>query len=337
MLVIVGLFNNVLLLVLWPSSYCWGNPVANTKNEYFVKHNEFNTIFIGTSKTCNQADVATFDSLTDGRTKSFNFGVAGVCAQEILYFADNLIELNKNIKYAFVEIYDIDLIDLENLNTTTVKYHYNFDVWTFTVNSMWHSNFGFVNKLQSTGISSIAFVEWLFKFDMLKDVIAYNSSLGKEAGDLGINHTGFMPRSGEELNFPDQPESRREYLLDTASDRRMETATRRIFNSYKTLKFNAPYFNKLQALVSRLESKKVHVFLVMAPRINDAQLSNILPVFMKIDGCSKINLADPWTNHEFYEMQYSFDARHLNLTGSEIYTQRLAEAFNRVIQPPDSH
>ena len=328
-LLLVIVVNNLIFYAVKPTSYCWANEVANSKNEYLLKHGgAFNTIFIGTSKTLNQADVTTFDSLTNYRTHSFNFGVEGVGAAEIFYFTDNLLKLNKNIKYAFIEIYDIDLVRTENINTSRIKYDYDFNVWAFTINSIWHSNFGFVTKVESIANSSLAMVGWLLKFDLLKDVIGYNNNDNGHQRDLGINQTGFAPCHGEELKFSDIPESRRNYLLDSTSDQRMATATGKILNNYKPLKFNKPYFLKLQALIKRLESNNVKVFLVLAPRINDAQLSNIVPVFMKIDGCTKINLADPKVNPEFYEMKYSFDARHLNLTGAELYTWKLAKEFN---------
>ena len=71
--VIVLIANNVFFMFLGLPFY-WGNDIASTKARYLLNHkNEFNSIFIGRSKTQFQIDVLAFDSLTKHQTKSFNF------------------------------------------------------------------------------------------------------------------------------------------------------------------------------------------------------------------------------------------------------------------------
>ena len=318
-----NLFFNTLQL-----PYCWGNNIASQKNAYLLKHgNEYNTLFIGTSKTYVQTDVELFDSLTNHRTRSFNFGIEAAYADELYYYTDNLIKANKNIKYVFLEVYDVNFIIPENLHTSRLKYCYNLSTYLFSINSFWHTDFGLSNKLTGTFYSTVTFLEWLIKPSLLKPAIDFKYSAQDDAR-LGKNRNGFLPYDGYKALITAPEESRKEYLSNTAIDGKEAVFTNRILASYNSLSFNRPYYNKLNKVISGLQNKGVTVFLIIAPRTYELHLANIVPPFMKINTCPKINLLDPRLNPEFYNSKYVFDAGHLNYAGSVIYTERIAKAFN---------
>jgi hypothetical protein len=328
---IVIVANNLLFKV-FRLPFCWGNDIAYAKAQYFLNHSkDFNTVFIGTSKTYWEANVTLFDSLTNHKTRSFNYGVDAIAAAEMFYYTDNLVRLDKNIRYAFIELYDIDLIIPQNLHTRRQKYWSNLDSWLFTMRAIWDSNFNLNEKLRGFTNNTITFFEWLLKFDLLKDVVRFKSAKVNE-GYLGVNQTGYVAL-GEEVVDTDEHLARHRLLLnDTSVNFRMAVASNRVFAHFAdSIRFNNAYYNKLQEVINSLQSRNIKVFLIIAPRTNEIQLSNVVPAFLRAKNCDKINLAEARLNPEFYELNYSYDPTHLNKSGGRIYTEKIARAFNEAM------
>ena len=325
---IIAATNNIFFKLL-RLPFCWGNDIAYAKSQYFLKHkSEFNSIFIGTSRTYWQADVAYFDSLTRQQTKSFNFGIDAIAAAEIFYYTDNLVNLNESIRYVFIEVYDIDLIVKNNLHTLREKYWYNFDSWIFTVRAILGSTYKIKEKCRGVFYNTITFFEWLLKFDLLKDVVRFKDTPANE-GYLGNNHNGFVALGEEKVDVPEHLGRRRLLLSDTSINSKLRVASLSTFANYAVSnKLNYAYYNKLNEIVKYLQGKNIQVFLMMAPRSAEVQYSDIVPAFMKTDICPKINLADARLNPEFYDLDFVYDRGHLNKAGDRIYTYKIAQAFN---------
>lgn len=332
LLISIAVAANNLLFKAFHLPFCWGNDIAWAKAKYLLNHSrDFNTVFIGTSKTYWEADVTAFDSLTGHKTKSYNFGVDAIAAAEMFYYTDNLVQLDTNIKYAFIELYDIDLIIKQNLHTRRQKYWTNFDCWLFTVESIRDSNFNFEEKLRGITNNTITFFEWLLKFDLLKDVVRFKSAKVNE-GYLGVNQTGYVALGDEVVDTAEHLGRHRLLLSDTSVNFKFAAASNRVFaRSADSVCFNYAYYEKLQKVIRNLQNRNIQVFLIIAPRTNEVQLSNIVPAFLKTANCEKINLAEARLNPEFYELDYAYDPTHLNKKGGKIYTEKIAKAFNEAI------
>ncbi len=328
---IIVAINNVIFFT-FNLPFCWGNDIAFSKEDFLIKHSkDYNTVFIGTSKTYWQADVSAFDSLTLHKTKSFNFGIDAIAEAEILDYTNHLVTIDKNIKYVFIETFDIDLIVDHNLHTCRQKYWFNFNAWWFTIKSIWGSDYGFGDKCRGYAYNTITFVEWLLKWDLLKDVNRFKHT-PSNADYLGNNQTGFVALGDEKIDFDYHLSYRNRLLKDTSINKEITDASVWVFTHYKdSVKFNTAFYNGLESEIKNLQSKNIRVFLVMSPRTHEIQLKNFAPPFMEVVDCEKINLADARYNPEFYDIKNAYDPTHLNKAGDKIYTEKIAKAFNEDI------
>ena len=84
-------------------------PGLREKWDFWRKHkDEFDTVFIGTSRTFRGINPARFDELTKAAgkpTHSFNFGVDAMLPPEDAYVADYILrDPPKNLRWVFLEL-----------------------------------------------------------------------------------------------------------------------------------------------------------------------------------------------------------------------------------------
>src|SRR5688500_4384064 len=65
---------------------------------------DFNTVFVGSSRTKHAIIPAYFDSLTSGETKSYNFGIEGALPPYTIDECEELIRNKSSLKYLFFEL-----------------------------------------------------------------------------------------------------------------------------------------------------------------------------------------------------------------------------------------
>lgn len=328
LLVAIVALGNALLFHQFHLPFGWGNDNVYAKEVYWEKHkDDFNTIFIGTSRVYRQMDATLFDSLTNHETKSFNFGIAGAAAAEMYFYLNKLLAEDKGkLKFVVLELCDVDVIAKENLHTRDQKYWYNFSAWRFSVHAILQSNYSLEEKATGILYNSISFGESILKFDLLKDVWKFRYSKPNELF-LGENKDGFVPMEDVKVNKDFVLGQRKEFLSDTNINANRREVSIETFKPNAQQKFISAHYNKLNGIVSKLQAKGIQVFVVLAPRMKEMQYKNTVPVFAKLDSRIKINLADASLHPEFYEWNLDFDAGHVNKEGSRILTRKLAEAF----------
>lgn len=102
--------------------------VRYRKNE-FAKQ-EFNTVFIGSSRTVFGISPSYFDSLTDKKTKSYNFGIIAGLPPRTFDWCEELIQTKPSLKYVFVELSGTGIVPL-NKNDEWLSDSYNEMVLAF--------------------------------------------------------------------------------------------------------------------------------------------------------------------------------------------------------------
>ena len=65
---------------------------------------DYNTVFVGSSRTQYDVDASGFDRATAGRTRSFNLGVATALPPETFAWCHEIITRDGRLKYLFVEL-----------------------------------------------------------------------------------------------------------------------------------------------------------------------------------------------------------------------------------------
>jgi hypothetical protein len=321
------LFNNI-IFSRFHLPYYWGNEAAFAKSTYLNQHrNEFNTLFVGSSKTYHQLNVAYFDSLTEGKTRSFNYGIEGIAAADIYYYMDHLVgEDTGDLKYVFLELYDISFMAPQILHTREQKFWFNFSSWLFTVKTISASNNPATEKCAGLSLNTVNFCECLMKFDLIKDVYRFKHQKPEQLL-LGSAKTGYVSLENAVINREFIDAGRKHFLINDSLNNLVKNASITAFSKVGSEKLNVPHFEKLVALIEKMHAKGIKVTIVLGPRSYEMQYENTLPVFIKIDKSPKLNLASATVYPEFYDKRYSYDVAHLNQEGSMIYTRRIAEEF----------
>jgi hypothetical protein len=108
----------------------WHVPMVSEKLAYYAAHaGEFDTLFLGSSRTIHHLDPLVFDRLTNEAgvpTKSFNFGVTAMFPPEDGYFVERLLPLHAGrLKRVFIEL--SFGAPLEVVNSETVRMMYWHD------------------------------------------------------------------------------------------------------------------------------------------------------------------------------------------------------------------
>ena len=308
--------------------FAWGNDIAYAKETFWESHKDnYNTVFIGTSRVYRQCNATLFDSLTNHETKSFNFGIDGISASEEYYYLDKILCAdNGKLKYVFLEWCDVDVIAPKNLHTRDQKYWYDFSSWWFTVGSILQSNYTLEEKMTGALYNTVSFFENLLKFDLLHEVWKFRKTQPNELF-LGENSDGFVAMDDMKVNKDFGLSLRKEFLSDTTINQTRKAVSIETFKDNAQQKFIPAHYNHLMAIISRLQAKGIQVFVVLAPRMKEMQYKNTVPGFKKMDNSMKINLADASHNPEFYQWDLAFDAGHVNKAGATILTRKLADAF----------
>ena len=321
--IIVILINNAVFRV-FHLPFFWGNTTAKVKTEYLIEHQDnFNTVFFGTSKFYWQINTALFDSLTGYKTKSFNYGIDGIKEPEVFYYIDNILAKDSNIKNIFIESFDIGISpEISNLNTLRLKYCFDTKSWMFTTKAIISSSYNITDKIYSLFFYTVNYLEWLSKFDMLKDVMKEGTYSINKLDYLGAENNGFV---SIEKRAP-----QKQSAIDSTLPFRIKQANLELFKAPLSIPDNESYFKSMKEEIIKIQHKNINVFLVLEPRCNETQLANIVPCFIKLDlpRLIKFNLADAKIHPEFYDSVNIFDAYHLNSNGGILNTQELADSFN---------
>ena len=104
--------------------YDVGNKMYHQKKEYLLDHiEEYNTVFMGSSRILRQVDPAIVDERT-GTTQTYNLGTYGTFYPEIWYLTQHLLEEldSGDLQYLVIELASINYTIETNLHTVRGTY-----------------------------------------------------------------------------------------------------------------------------------------------------------------------------------------------------------------------
>jgi len=305
--------------------YYWGNEgLVSKMNKVIADEYVYNTYFVGSSRMYRHIQPSLFDSLNNGKTRSFNLSYSGTKPPETYHFLKHFIEeCTDNTKYIFLELSVIS--DLAEVNRNTLRAKYCLDFPTYKTAFMsclqnkryeaaWNYTISYLSRVWKMGM-----LESIWKFD---GKTHYPQALGprgdgfygleQEMADAGRADSTFIKRLDN-------------FFADTT------TLTKRYEKTIKEYKKNKSFrpatpanVAQIQGLIQQAERKGIHLILVLKPR-NPGLLSlyNALPDNNKIDMC------DPVKYPEFYLAKYTFDVGHFNGEGAELFTRALVDEFQQ--------
>jgi hypothetical protein len=314
---------------------------VSQKFRFFSAHkDEFDTLFIGSSRIYFQISPAVFDRVTRESglpTHSFNFGIGGMYLPESAYLLEQILNLKpRNLKWIFIE-YDEMQTRWSAENQTSRRALYWAD---------WKRVSLLLRKLTDAGIGPL----WLATPTKLRDIVLdqkdeknTRSLLTFYATQLERNYTN-VARATDVLGYflgRDTNERRASYL-GPASDGYV-TRPSRMSPSQA-----AAYERGLAAAMAQSDTRPLSPYAVEAYRQCAQEVRNIgaAPVFFVTPSTTQINMATestglpgvvmPFNNPRAYPSLYRSsvrrDVQHLTKSGAEEFTRIVGANFVELVR-----
>ncbi|WP_234571543.1 putative rhamnosyl transferase [Rhodohalobacter sp. 614A] len=319
--------------------YHWGNPWFSSKIRTLDERNKSDlpdAYFFGSSRVYRQIDPSVFDSvysnLSNQKISSFNLGAQATFAPQVYHlyehFLDSELSANAKEKYAFVELTHVQNLGNEVMHQERTTYWINFNELRFISSYVAnHPGMSYQESIKYYIKYGISFIENMFNLGHFGQ--SYLSPGYYKAEYLGPSSNGYVPLDYELNTTTDSTlihhyTERREALADSSSllDVRAQTTQ----NHFKSIsdELNEVHLKRILKLIEDSKEKNIQLIFLLSPRNTRQSLVNL---YHAIPESHKIQLADPENFPELYELQYSFDAGHLNSDGAKIYSTLLAQKF----------
>jgi hypothetical protein len=309
---------------------------VSQKFRFFAAHkDEFDTLFIGSSRIYFQISPVIFDRVTreSGQpTHSFNFGIGGMYLPETAYLLEQILNLKpRNLRWVFIE-YDELQTKWSPENQTSRRALYWAD---------WKRVSLLLRKLTDAGTSS----DWLPNSSKLRDIVLRQndekntrSLLTFYAGQFEKNYTN-VSRAADIMDyfFSRDTKERRASYLGAASDGYV-TRPNRMSPSR-----SAAYERGLAAAMAKSNTSPLSPYAVEAYRQCAQEVRKIgaLPIFLITPSTTEINVAvestgmpgvvmafnDPRVYPNLYRSDVRRDGQHLTKSGAEEFTRIVAANF----------
>ena len=309
---------------------------VSQKFRFFAAHkDEFDTLFIGSSRVYFQISPAVFDRVTrEGGmpTHSFNFGVGGMYLPETAYLLEQILNLKpRNLKWVFIEYDELQTKwSPENQSSRRALY------W-----ADWKRVSLLLRKLTDAGMAPF----WQPIPAKLREVMlpqnddkSTGSLLTFYAGQLEKNYTN-VARAGDVLDYflsRDTKERRASYL-GAASDGYVTRPGR--MSPIQA----AAYERGLAAAMTQAGTRPLSTYAVEGYRQCAQEVRNIgaAPIFLITPSTTQINTAtenagapgivmafnNPRTYPSLYRSSARRDGQHLTKPGAEEFTRVVAANF----------
>jgi hypothetical protein len=309
---------------------------VSQKFRFFAAHkDEFDTLFIGSSRVYFQISPAIFDRVTRESgmpTHSFNFGVGGMYLPETSYLLEQILNQKpRNLRWVFIE-YDELQTKWSPENQTSRRALYWAD---------WKRVSLLLRKLADAGTDPV----WLPSPAKLRDIILRQkdekntrSLLTFYAGQFEKNCTN-VARAADVLQyfFGRDTKERRARYLGVASDGYVTRPNRMSPNQV------AAYERGLAAAMAQTDTHPLSPYAVEAYRQCAQEVRKIgaTPIFLITPSPTQINVAtesagltgvvmafnSPRTYPTLYRSNVRRDGQHLTKSGAEEFTRIVAANF----------
>jgi hypothetical protein len=337
--VVLFLLLSSLLQRLAP--YYWENAGYAAKIRYLnATPEQYNTYFFGSSRMYRHIAPIEFDQIVMYPVKSFNLGYGTIFVPESYYLVENFIKRIGPAEqgFIFIELQVINQLPARNLHTTKVKYFLTTREYLFAIKATLQNSILTGSEKQEILINyTITYLERLTGIGLLYDLFktVTNELINPTTpGGYAVGNCGYLSLE-EELLITDANTLRtrnEKFLEDTSVLELRKKQSMNLYHKNQPSNYNHIHLQRIEKLVKVAEEKGYDLIFVLPPRLGPDQYRELLPLFREIDDQHKIDLGDPERFPEFYLVENSFDIGHLNQSGAQILTRKLAEAFNELLK-----
>jgi len=317
---------------------------VSQKFRFFAAHkDEFDTLFIGSSRVYFQISPAIFDRVTreDGMpTHSFNFGIGGMYLPETDYLLEQILKLKpRNLKWVFIE-YDELQTKWSPENQTSRRALYWAD---------WKRVSLLLRKLTDSGADPL----WLPSPAKLRDIVLSQKDekntrglLTFYAGQFEKNYTNVARATDVLQDFlGHDTKERRERYLGMASDGYITRPNR------MSPEQAAEYERGLAAAMAETNTHPLSPYAVEAYRqcAENVRKIGAMPIFLITPTTTELNVAtespgltsvvmafnNPKAYPNLYRSEVRRDDQHLTKSGAEEFTRIVAANFVELARDGD--
>ncbi len=310
-------------------------PLVRAKLEHFaVHHDEYDALFLGSSRIYYQIIPAIFDQLTASAgvpTKSFNAAIAGMRPPEDAYYLDQLLETPpKNLRWVFIELAGIRTgVDRDKIGTIRAVYWHDWErLWILFRRALYAKPETKKRKWARTLENRLEpFGDFL---DHIPLFIRAQANLGRSSiltsrlisdtprrsapavGVLGSDLAGWIPTGRPEEIAGVQLKDYDEAL----AERRSEKPERDEGDPVSQ--------DALEAMCDRIEKLGATPVLIVPPTTNRR---NFFPTREREKKTIVLDFCDLDKFPELFEQRHRLDTDHLNTAGAEIFTRIFAQRW----------
>ncbi|HEY3901849.1 MAG TPA: hypothetical protein VGM54_24765 [Chthoniobacter sp.] len=291
---------------------------------YFKEHkNDFDTIFIGSSRIQNHLIPQQFDAHNSAHgvvTHSFNLGYAGMWPPESFYFLREVLALRPaKLRWAVIELMDYRFGELErNPFTSRAVYWHDWQhtcmAWRLIVESPLPLN----EKCQELALHTSLYLRRLTNAGRGAEWLRFPFASGRPKEDTGWMKRGGFDPAAEMGSWTDAA------LADYA---RQVAAVR---DSLPPRTARPGFSDALRSLLKDLQEAGVEPIFVISPTVrSDENLLLGLP-----DGLTVFAFNQPAEFPQLFEAVNHVEPRHLNEKGAREFTRLFAERFSNHVSRP---
>jgi hypothetical protein len=311
------------------------------KFDYFAEHrDEFNLLFIGSSRTFRGFVPKLFDQLTHTagvETHSFNFGLPGANAVDAQHTLGRVLALApRHIDFVLVDPEGFSVVpDDRNFRARSVIDWHEFAITRLV------SEYVFESDRSAQDKASLLYSHWSSCAYNLSNVGRglrwVDESLGLRpspetvAEMLGPDRDGYAPQGeeGSELGKRGQRFRKKkadEYLAQVEEFRKQTTSNRP----------PAPEALALyRRIVERSQALGARVIFVIQPALY--RQDDLIRAHERGDVPQLLRYDDPDRFPELYDVEHRYDATHLDDDGARVFTKLLARDFVDLLKQAESN
>ncbi len=301
------IYFSIVTLALYGLRYCHWQNLLSQKNGYYAKYrtaflekNNFDVIFLGSSRAAMHYNTALFDSLTG--SNSFNLSLSGATPRVSLAVLKAYLQNSSLPKYIFLET------DLHNVNV-------NGDIMEFN---------NYFPLLKNETLR-----EEFNKIDPRMKYFYYNAYYSWPYTGYKNISTGL--RSALNIKFSSDEEIYKGHIMN--NERMMCLQHSNQYNGGFTA-MNGKYFGEVIAFCKQ---KNIKLILVTSPMFaggkidltNKQQIVTVVDAYAWINGLQHWNLSStPYCN----QRELFVDHFHMNRNGARLFTSKLAYLYSNNCQ-----
>ena len=316
-------------------------PRVTSRLENFVKKkDEYNAVFIGSSRIYRHIVPSEFDKLMAGKgknIKSYNFGFPYMRPVESYFFLKKILAMKpENLEYVFIELENVALdIRNKNLRTKRVIYWHSLEHTFWVYDLILNYQRSLRRKYDLLKLHTIPLMYHLGNIGKVDGLIQWINNLGNQDNTTfnqernrvtpNLDFDGYLALDQEiGVNY----EKRHQKFLDNLDTYQKEV---KLFSlpSDKVATFDPSQLRVTKDLVQAVKDSDATPIFIISPLLKKQE--HLIAMSTKGYISTLFAFNNPIEYPQLYVPEVQFDMAHLNDKGAREFTKLLSEKFSEYL------